>query len=109
MKWDTAVALAYAAEQLFLAGQLLTSDMVPLEKSVPMAFDRYISALLEHRKFLPAEVAGQLREAQDEYKRSAGRLDRARAQHLCRRVLKLLDQVRAVLTRISPGAQADAA
>lgn len=89
--WDTAVSLAYAAEQLVLAAQLLTSDMVPMHTAVITAYERYVPAILEHKKWLPFDVAVQLDEAFMDYRSARNRsLDRSLIQHLRSRLLRVL-------------------
>jgi hypothetical protein len=55
VSWDCTVALAYTAEQLFAAAQLLTSDTLASEVALRTAC-KHISALLEYRRFLPSII-----------------------------------------------------
>jgi len=65
--WDTAVTLAFAAEQSTAAAQLLTSDTVTPLDALGLAYDKYISSLLENTHFLPIAITANLRRAQSKY------------------------------------------
>jgi len=65
--WDCTVALEFAAEALFEASQLLTSDIVPSTQVLSVSYLKCISSLLQHQKLFPVDVARDLRRAQQEY------------------------------------------
>ena len=56
MEWDSAITLAFAAENLFAAAQLLTSDLVPWRRALRVAYDRHLVPLLENDDFLPEDI-----------------------------------------------------
>jgi len=66
-EWDTAVTLAFAAEQSFAAAQLLTSDKITPLDALRLSYDKYVSSLLVHTQFLPISLTAELRGAQSEY------------------------------------------
>jgi hypothetical protein len=61
--WDGTVALAYAAEQLFTAAQLLTSDRIPADHALRVSCEQHISRLMEYREFLPKGIGTELEAA----------------------------------------------
>jgi hypothetical protein len=61
--WDGTVALAYAAEQLFAAAQLLTSDRIPADHALRVSCEQHISGLMEYREFLPKAIGTELEAA----------------------------------------------
>ncbi|HEX6465664.1 MAG TPA: hypothetical protein VFZ99_00075 [Terriglobales bacterium] len=105
--WDTAVSLAYAAEQLVLAAQLLTSDIMPLSKAVATVYERHVPAILEHKKWLPFDVAQQLADAFSDYRSARHHILNHRiVQHLRSRLLKVLTIVNSYLLDYNPEALA---
>lgn len=64
--WDTAVALAYAAEELVLAAQALATDLIPREHCLSVAH-RHLHLLLEHERYLPLEIGSRLRNLNELY------------------------------------------
>lgn len=95
--WDTAIALAYAAEQLFVAAQALTSDLVSKEQGLKTA-DTRLLALLDNEQFLPTRIRDRLRRLHQSYANDqARRLDDAAAHDLSRETMGLLREVRDVL------------
>lgn len=58
--WDTAVALAYAAEELDLAAQALTTDLIRREHGLVVAHG-HLHELLQHERYLPAAIGTRLR------------------------------------------------
>jgi hypothetical protein len=65
--WDTAVTLAFAGEQSTAAAQLLTSDKIAPLDALRLAYDKYISSLLENTHFLPIGITAKLLSAQSKY------------------------------------------
>jgi hypothetical protein len=100
LRWDDVLALGYAAEQLFVAGQLLTSDVVPVEQAVHAACERHIGRLLGMKQLLPSSLVRQLEVCFDECP-ARGSLSREQAQELGRRTLKILDELRRVLNQVA--------
>ena len=90
LTWDGAVSMAYAAEQLFLAAQLLTSDLIPLPNAIHAVFERHVPAILEHRKGLPHDVVQKLSDALADYRSGGSRPTRTFAYHLRSRLLETL-------------------
>jgi hypothetical protein len=98
--WDTAVTLAFAAEQSFAAAALLTSNVITQQEALRLSYDKYISPLLEHTRFLPLSITARLRSAQAKYlhaeKRGIGREDASRLASelmvILRRILPLLER-----------------
>lgn len=102
-QWDNVVALGYAAEQLFVAGQLLTSDTIPLDRAVEIACKRHISGLLNYKNLLPRELVRRVESCCDKYRQlSRGRgIQRQDAEDLSHTVLSVLDEVRRVLNEVA--------
>lgn len=102
MKWDSAITLAFAAEHLFAAAQLLTSDLVPWSRAIRVAHERHMVPLLENDNFLPAEIRGKLLEAQRSYlaAKSIG-LTRDFARQLASELMNILTETTAALNRVS--------
>ena len=65
--WDTAVTLAFAAEQSDATVQLLTSEKITPLDALRLSYDKYISSLLENRRFLPIGFTAKLLRAQSKY------------------------------------------
>jgi DNA-binding NarL/FixJ family response regulator len=98
--WDTAIALGYAAEQLFVAAQALTSDLVSKEQGLQAA-DTRVVALLDNEQFLPTRIRDRLRRLHESYaKGGTRRLDEAAAHDLSQQTMRLLREVRDVLAWI---------
>ena len=87
---DSYVALAYAAEQLFLAAQELSSDTVPKEVAVERTCKRLLPNVMRHAKWLPLRMQtdlhrlGQLCTELDGGRVDAGVLKRAISDLLTR-------------------------
>jgi hypothetical protein len=100
LNWDTAVSLAFAAEQSFAAAQLLTSNMITPQEALRLSYDKYISPLLEHTRFLPLSMTARLRSAHATYvdaeKRGIGRED---ASRLASELMVILRQMAPLLER----------
>ena len=102
MQWDSAIALAFAAEQLFEAGQLLTSDLVPANIALHVVHERHLGPLLENGQFLPEPIRDQLVEAQQSYERAISKgLTRESARQLASKLITILSEVTGILKRIS--------
>ena len=65
--WDTAITLAFAAEQSDAAVQLLTSEKITPLDALRLSHDKYISSLLENTRFLPIGITAKLLRAQSKY------------------------------------------
>jgi hypothetical protein len=100
MNWDRAVTLAFAAEQSFAAAQLLASNMITQQEALRLSYDKYISPLLEHTRFLPLSMTASLRSAHATYvhaeKRGIGREDVSR---LASELMVILRQMAPLLER----------
>ncbi len=101
MDWDTAIALAYAAEQLFVAAQALTSDIVSTEHGLSVA-DSRLGALIENSELLPNRIREKILHLRDRYIRcrSANRLDAALAKSLASATMSTVGEIRDVLNEI---------
>lgn len=67
MKWDSAINLAFAAENLFAAAQLLTTDLLPWNRALRIAYAKHLVPLIENDDFLPEDIRGKLVEAHRSY------------------------------------------
>jgi len=97
--WDTAIALAYAAEQLFIAAQALTSDLVSTDHGLSLA-DSRISALLQNSEFLPTPIGQRVHKLHDSYlrRRAAAHQDASIARSLANDTMAALAEIRDVLS-----------
>jgi hypothetical protein len=103
--WDGSVALAYAAEQLFAAAQLLTSDRIPADQALRASCEQHISALLEYREFLPPVLATELEAAHSICtEKITSAIRKEDVQQLSVRVMELLRNISRVLNQVEPGA-----
>jgi hypothetical protein len=103
LQWDNVVALGYAAEQLFLAGQLLTSDVIPTEHAVREACERHMRGLLVFKKLLPGELVRRLEFCWRKYSDLVRRnmLRERDIEELRGTVLSVLDDVRRELNEVA--------
>ena len=98
--WDTAVALAFAAEQSFAAAQLLTSNTITPQEALRLSYEEYVSPLLEHTRFLPLSMTARLRRAHAEYVRAEKRgIGREDASRLASELMVILRQIAPLLER----------
>jgi hypothetical protein len=65
--WDTAVTVAFAAEQSCAAAQLLTSDKIAPLEALRLSYEKYVSSLLVHTHFLPIDIVAELHRVQSNY------------------------------------------
>lgn len=109
--WDNYIALSYAAEQLFMAAQLLTSDTVPLNYAVQQTCERYLGGLVQHRDLLPGYVNTWIRECirDCEKFRDQGSMTEQDVRDLSTAITNILDDVRGVLARLSEDSEPSAA
>ncbi len=98
--WDEVIALSYAAEQLFLAGQLLTSDTVPLDYAVTRSCD-HLRRLLEHRSLLPSYLITWIGECIENCRRPAA--SKPQSEQLAAAIREVLEDVRRVLDEAQKG------
>ena len=100
LNWDRAVTLAFAAEQSFAAAELLASNIITPQEALRLSYDKYISPLLEHARFLPLSITARLRSAHARYvhaeKRGIGRDD---ANRLVSELMVILRQIVPFLER----------
>jgi hypothetical protein len=102
VKWDSAVTLAFAAENLFAAAQLLTSDLVPWKRALRVAYDRHLVPLLENDDFLPEEIRERLLDAHRSYLRANSRgLNPDFACQLASELMQILGEITPTLNRVS--------
>lgn len=102
MKWDSAITLAFAAEHLFEAAQLLTSDLVPWEKALNIAHEQHMVPLLENDSFLPEAIRARLLAAQNSYlKAQSDGMSRNFARQLACELMNILNQISARLTPLA--------
>jgi hypothetical protein len=103
VEWDTAVTLAFAAEQSFAAAQLLTSDKITPLDALRLCYEKYIASLLVHAHFLPSSITAELRMAQSNYVRAKDKeISRADA-------LRMASELMAILRQLAPLLQAEPA
>jgi hypothetical protein len=103
VEWDTAVTLAFAAEQSFAAAQLLSSDKIPALDALRLCYEKYIASLLVHAHFLPSGITAELRLAQSNYVRAKDKgISKADA-------LQMASELMAILRQMAPLLQAEAA
>jgi hypothetical protein len=97
--WDTAIALAYAAEQLFIAAQALTSDLVSTDQALSVA-DARLTALLQNAEFLPDGIGLRVRKLHDCYlrRRAAAHQDASIARSLANDTMSALEEIRDALS-----------
>jgi len=96
--WDTAVTLAFAAEQSFAAAQLLSSDRIAPEDALRLSYDKYISSLLAHTRFLPVSITAKLLRAQSRYVQAKERgISRDDAGRLASELMVILRQMASLL------------
>ena len=102
MEWDSTITLAFAAEHLFQAAQLLTSDIVPWNRALRVAYDRHMVPLLENDSLLPGEIRDKLLAAHRSYvnAKSIG-LSRDFARQLGSELMNILTEITATLNRVS--------
>lgn len=102
MKWDSAITLAFAAENLFAAAQLLTSDLVPWKRALRLAYDRHLVPLLENDDFLPEEIREKLLDAHRSYLRANSRgINPEFARQLASELMQILSEISPALNRVS--------
>ena len=101
MDWDTAIALAYAAEQLFVAAQALTSDLVSTERGLRVA-DSRLGALMENSGLLPNRIRERVLHLHDRFLRCRreNRLDSASAESLASATMSTVEEIRDVLNDV---------
>jgi hypothetical protein len=104
VQWDSAITLAYAAEQLFAAAQLLTSDIVPWNRALPIVHEQHLAPLLENERFLPEGIRDRLLHAHRSYSvaKTAG-MTREYARQLAAELMSILGDTSAMLSDISRG------
>ena len=101
MKWDSAISLAFAAEQLFAAAQLLTSDLVPWNRALRISYERHLVPLLENDSLLPQHIRDELLEAHRSYISAKSRgMSPDFARQLARELMGILRDVTRILNRM---------
>lgn len=101
MEWDSAISLAFAAEHLFEAAQLLTSDVVPPQRALKISHEQHMVPLLENDAFLPPEIRGKLLAAQKSYVEATSKeFSRDFARELASELMSILSAITATLSRI---------
>ena len=100
MKWDSAITLAFAAENLFAAAQLLTSDLVPWKPALRIAYERHLVPLLENDDFLPDNIRDKLLDAHRSYIGASSRgLNQNFARQLASELMDILREITAIINR----------
>ena len=101
MNWDSAITLAFAAEQLFAAAQLLTSDLVPWNRALRIAYERHLVPLLENDRLLPEDIRDKMLEAHRSYISAKSRgLSKEFAQHLASELMDILREIMPLLNQV---------
>ena len=113
VKWDSAITLAFAAENLFAAAQLLTSDLIPWKRALRVAYDRHLVPLLDNDDLLPADIRDKLLDAHRSFLRASSRgLNAEFARQLANDLMSILGEITSLLNPVSrssflvPGIQA---
>ena len=102
MEWDSAITLAFAAEHLFEAAQLLTSDLVPPERALKIAHEDHLVPLLENDTFLPPDIRRRLLAAQQSYVDATSKeFSREFARELASELMNILGEVTGTLSPIA--------
>jgi hypothetical protein len=103
--WDNVIALNYAAEQLCMASQLLTSDRIPVRFAVQQTCDRHLRGLLQHSGLLPEYLNTWIRECLRDCDRiaGAGAVSDEKVRELAATINIILNDVRGVIARLSTG------
>ena len=98
LSWDTQVALAYAAEELFLTAQALTTEFFSRDRALVEAHE-HLHGLLQHERYLPARIGTRLRILDASYSRrqDSGAQDRAGADVLAASTMSVLSDIRDAL------------
>ena len=100
VKWDSAICLAFAAENLFAAAQLLTSDLVPWKRALRVSYERHIVPLVENDDLLPADIREKLLDAHRSYIQADSRgLNREFARQLASELMGILSEISSMLNR----------
>lgn len=96
--WDTSVALAFAAEELFLAAQALTTDLISRERGLQEAH-QHLRGLIVHERLLTGDIAAGLRTLDGKYteRENSHATDQAGEQILIATTLELLGQIHETL------------
>ena len=98
MEWDSAITLAFAAEHLFEAAQLLTSDLVLAERALKIAHEQHLVPLLENDTFLPPEIRRKLLAAQKSYVDATSKeFTRQFARELASELMNILSEITTTL------------
>lgn len=113
VKWDSAITLAFAAENLCAAAQLLTSDLIPWKRALRVAYDRHLVPLLDNDDLLPADIRDKLLDAHRSFLRANSRgLNAEFARQLASELMSILAEITSLLNPMSrpsflvPGIQA---
>ncbi len=111
--WDNVVALSYAAEQLFMAAQLLTSNTVPVQQAVTQTCDEHLCRLLDYRELLPEPTTRAILECLETCARmrGSGQIELGAAQRLAGSIRNVLGDIHRLLAEVdrrppSPGTRA---
>ena len=98
LSWDTQIALAYAAEELFLTAQALTTHFLSQDRALVEAH-QHLHGLLQHERYLPAQIGARLRNLDASYSRreDSGAQDREGADVLAANTMSVLSDIRDVL------------
>ena len=102
MKWDSAISLAFAAENLFAAAQLLTSDVLPWNRALRLAYEKHLVPLVENDDLLPEDIREKLLEAHRSYvhAKSEG-LSPSFAHQLASELMAIVREISEILNRFS--------
>ena len=69
--WDTTIALSYAAEELLVAAQALTTDLMSRQDGIVVAH-AHLRILLQHQHSLPVAIGKQVEQLDAIYIRQEG-------------------------------------
>jgi hypothetical protein len=97
--WDTTIALSYAAEELLVAAQALTTDLMSRQDGIIVAH-AHLRILMKHQHSLPSAIGDEVAQLDAVYARQAdsNAADQERADSLTIATMAVLGGVRDALT-----------
>jgi hypothetical protein len=99
--WDSTIALAYADENLCLAAQFLTTNLLSLAGGVAAAYELHVPYVVQHGALLPPKILARLQSGCHAYaNRAKSPLNNRQLQQLRTDVLVSRDETRAALNDI---------
>lgn len=102
--WDTNIALAFAAEELLIAVQAITSDALSPERGLGVAHYR-VKIVSENGQSLPPGIAARVAVLDASYsdRENSGASDKAGTKAIVAATQKLLSDVQILLVKSQQG------